>query len=1095
MAVALLANALCTSVLAADDAGVVPHDSLILWLDASNAGTSPLDRGPSDLTTWVDRSGLGNDFQQEHAERSPQWIADGIGGRPAVRFNGVSSLERTGFSGLGSGDQTFHIALVMRGRMAEPLTAQRLLDIQSRAPGASEAAQRHGFWVGFQQSRGIPRLGIAHGDEGEALSPVWDDRPHLLEFVYSGEQGFEIYVDGRRERQAMFNGTHFLGFEREVSVSLGQHARGTGNDSTWLSGDLGEVLIYSRPLSEPERHALGTALTTKYGLATEFAPLPLFERDVAPILAAHCHDCHGQETQESGLDLRTVSSMLQGSRAGPVIVRGHPEFSELVTQLKSGKMPPEGEDPLTPEEIQLVRNWIEADAAADEVVELSRPPSKVTDADRSHWAWQKLGAVTPPAAEGQVLVRNDVDRFVLARLATNGLSFSVDASPERLLRRVWLDLTGQPPSPAEADEFLNDTSEDRYERLITRLLDSQHFGERWGRHWLDVVGYVDVHGSDNDAAIIKELPGKWRYRDYVIRSFNDDKPFNRFLLEQLAGDELYDWRSADEFTPEMLEALIATGFLLSANDDTSQNELNTPDIRHHVLQRTAENVAGSLLALTMQCAKCHDHKYEALSQFDYYRFEAAFAPVFNIRDWVTAEKRTRPDVSDRARSVIDQRNRDIDDRLAAIAGRESEIRDGVRQKLIAANLEQLPEDVRSQLRSAIDTPEDQRSDDQRQLLATHAGLVNVSDEAVNNSLSDEESRELAELAAERGTLESDRQSYGTICFATAEATSPATHVLRRGNYLRPGLEVDPELFEILCSPGEPLVLSDNGGRRLALARALTDSTSLAGQHVARVFVNRIWQQLFGKGIVETSDNFGVSGAAPTHPALLDWLTLRFIEGGWRVKPLIRTILLSATYRQTSTLDPTNSRGAEVDPDNRLLWRMNLRRLDSEQVRDSILTVSGKLDRTLGGPPVPLDPRPDGMVVIKTDGLPTPTTQWRRSVYILARRNYHMTLMRVFDQPIVARNCAYRQHSAVVTQSLALLNDDFVIEQAGYLADRSAAEAPDRTPFARIRTAWRIALGRFPDETELQWCLEFLERGTLNQLCHMLLNTNEFLYVP
>jgi hypothetical protein len=301
-------------------------------------------------------------------------------------------------------------------------------------------------------------------------------------------------------------------------------------------------------------------------------------------------------------------------------------------------------------------------------------------------------------------------------------------------------------------------------------------------------------------------------------------------------------------------------------------------------------------------------------------------------------------------------------------------------------------------------------------------------------------------------------------------------------------------------------------------RAVTDPDSLAGNHVARVFVNRVWQQLFGRGIVETGDNFGVSGTRPTHPELLDWLTLRFIEGGWRVKPLIRLMVLSSTYRQSAKetgekkVDDRKGHPSSIDPQNQLLWRMNLRRLDSEQLRDAILTVSGKLDPTLGGQPIPLQPRPDGMVVLKTDALPAGTTPWRRSVYILARRNYHLTFMRVFDQPIVARNCAVRKPSAVVTQSLALLHDDFMFEQSEFLADRVAKESPGKSTDDRIRTAWRIVLGRSPDDDETGLCRELLKRHTerysktqpqhkqqpkqraLVQLCHMLLNTSEFLYV-
>ncbi len=661
-------------------------------------------------------------------------------------------------------------------------------------------------------------------------------------------------------------------------------------------------------------------------------------------------------------------------------------------------------------------------------------------------------------------MRNDIDRFILARLEAQRLTLSPDAKPEQLVRRAFFDLIGLPPSPSEIDEFLNDENSRRFERLVDRLLASQHFGERWGRHWLDVAGYVDVFGSDNDAAIIKTLPGKWHYRDYVIRSFNADKPFDQFLIEQLAGDELFDWRNAETFTSEILDSLIATTFLLSANDDTNAPELNTPDIRHHVLQRTAENVANSLLATTVQCCRCHDHKYEALSQVDYYQFQSIFARVFNVRDWVVSDKRTRPGVSNTERTAIDRHNATIEGRLKPL-----------QQRL-------------KQLKSAK---------------------------------SESEQTERQSVDAQIAELTARKKSYQTIALAIETQTPAKTHVLRRGDYLRPGLEVEPELFEILRTPDERPAASTSSaaaqvetpttsGRRLKLARLLTDSKSLAGNHVARVFVNRLWQQLFGRGLVETSDNFGVSGSTPSHPTLLDWLTLRFIENGWRVKPLIRYMMLSSVYRQTAKLPDAATEG--TDPENRLLWRMTLRRLDSEQLRDAILTVSGQLDRSLGGPPIPLDPRPDGMVVVKTSALPPGTSANRRSVYILARRNYHMTFLRVFDQPIVARNCAARQSSAVVTQSLALLHDEFVIEQSAALAARVIRESPSNTTSSQVQTAWRITCGRYPDSEELDLCLSLLDRHTkrfagstttgndlrlraLTQLCHMLLNTNEFLYVP
>ncbi|MBX3439621.1 MAG: DUF1553 domain-containing protein, partial [Planctomycetaceae bacterium] len=459
----------------------------------------------------------------------------------------------------------------------------------------------------------------------------------------------------------------------------------------------------------------------------------------------------------------------------------------------------------------------------------------------------------------------------------------------------------------------------------------------------------------------------------------------------------------------------------------------------------------------------------------------------------------------------------IDADVSGLKGQINEIRGRHRERLWTERLQETAEDRRAEVRAALDTPDSKRTTEQKQLAAAHAALA-VTDADVDAVLTPGDREELASAAAQISTRNASRQRYGEIAIATEKAGPVVTHLLRRGNYLRPGLEVEPALFDVLLPLGRagvPLA-EDNpagsSGRRLALARELTNPQSLAGNHVARVFVNRLWQQLTGRGLVATSDNFGASGQPPTHPELLDWLTIQFLRDGWRVKPTIRRIMLSSTYRQTSAADAhaESGRAAEIDPENRLLWRMNLRRLESEQVRDAILTVSGKLDRTVGGEPVPLDPRADGMVVIKTDGLPTPTAQYRRSVYLLARRNYHLTFLQAFDQPVLARTCSLRKPSAVVTQALELMNSDFLLEQADFLAERIASEAGDSID-QQIIAAYAVVLARLPDDEEASLCRGLLERHrerfsvatethadarrrALAQLSRTLLNTTEFLYL-
>ena len=1093
-----------------------PTDGLVLWLDAADVdGDQSLSSDPDDashLSRWVDKSACENHVEQSAIARRPTYHRSALFGKAVVRFHGDDLLDRAKFEGLGTGDRALHVMLVMKAPSHSTHVSQRLLDLRSRAHAKAKPTARHGFWLGYQANRRRIRLGIHNGDEGEARSIAWNDRPNLIEVVYTGQQIFMHFFNGQREVRGEFGGTHFLGFEPEITLAIGQHYGANDHAPTFFEGDLAEVLIYNRTLNGSERREVGTYLTTKYSLDTEYASIPQFERDVRPILATHCIGCHGDETREAGLDLRSVASMLRGGEAGPVIVQGQPAYSEMMAVLKSGKMPPEGNARLTEVEVATLHRWIEAGTPAKQQSILPLLSSQITDEDRQHWAYQKLVFHQPPQVKHKEQVRTPIDRFILEKLEQHELALSIETDRSSLARRAHFDLTGLPPSPEAIDNFVAAESPLAYERLIDSLLDSPHFGERWGRYWLDVAGYVEVNGSDNDAAIIKQLPGKWRYRDYVINSLNEDKPFDRFLMEQLAGDELHDWRAAKHLTPGMRESLIATAFLLCANDDTSANELNTPPIRHRVLQRTAEVVAGNLLALTYGCAKCHDHKYEALSQIDYYRFQAIFAPAFNIKHWITAVEHGRADVSDVEKSAIDRLNAELTSQIDELTKQRSRLREGYRTRLVDTKLAQLPQRIRADTKRALQTAATKRSKTQKTLAAKYEKQLKVSSAEIDAALSDGDTQIVGGISQRIRELEGRRKKYGTIQIVY-EANKPSpTHVLRRGNYLRPGLEVQPALPGILLEqtgtpPVEPA--GPTSGRRLLLARQLTDAESLAGQHVARVIVNRLWQQLIGIGIVETSENFGVSGARPSHPQLLDWLTVRFIRRGWRVKPIIRLIMLSGVYRQSSKVTVPATLAHDVDPANKLLWRMRLRRLDSELIRDAILAVSGALSTNHGGPSTLLDPRPDGMVVIKPDGQPDPQAKWRRSVYILARRNYHLTMLRVFDQPIVATNCMRRSPTAVVTQALALLHDDFIVEQARVFAQRVAGLADP--PNQQIAAAFRLALGRSPDAEESQLCLSLLQRhasrysnqgltpadarlNSLSHMCHMLFNTNEFLYV-
>jgi hypothetical protein len=880
--------------------------------------------------------------------------------------------------------------------------------------------------------------------------------------------------------------------------------------------------------------------------ADEPTRTPQFERDVLPIFTAHCLKCHGLEGRKAGLDLRTVSLILRGGEHGPAIARGSRDESLIFKKVSSREMPQGGEKKLSDAQIQVIGDWIASGnylVTAEERLSAAESQS-VTEQDREFWAFRKLNRAKEPNVRGADRVRTPIDAFIVAKLEEKGLTLSPEAERLTLMRRAYFDLIGLPPAPEEVDAYLTDDAPDAYERLIDRLLQSPHYGERWGRHWLDVAGYADTLGSDNDAAIINMAEGKWRYRDYVVRSFNSDKPFDRFLTEQLAGDELGDWRNAEKFTPEIAELLVATGFLRNAPDTTFAPELNTAVTRYQVLHDTVQIATSSVLGLTVACARCHSHKFDPIPQLDYYRLLAVFTPAMNPQDWQQPDGRALPDVSPAEKAAIDMHNAGIDAQVTDLNKQLATLRHPYEAKLAEAKLAAIPEPIRADTKTAFESPADKRNEIQKYLAGKFEASLKVKPEEVAAALNDGDKAATAKLNGEIAALNSKKRSFGRIqALVDVGAPSP-TYLLRRGNYETPGPVVEPGFLTVLCDlapaeADESAVESSNelqvSGRRLALARWLTGPDSRGAALVARVMVNRVWEHHFGQGLVATPDNFGRAGSPPTHPELLEWLAADFVENGWRVKRLHKLIMTSTVYRQTSgeavgsrqlAVAPKEASDSEpllptansllpssVDPDNALLWRQRLRRLESEVIRDSILAASGKLDRTMGGPAIPLENRPDGMVVVADKGLPTPTSQYRRSLYLLARRNYQPTMLAVFDQPVLATNCTHRTSSAVSLQSLAMLNDGFVLEQADQCSRRVAASAgPARDD--RIEWAFRIALGRKPTATELESSRALIERQTeryakqsspplvpeqaaqkaLANLCQMLLNTNEFLYV-
>jgi len=693
---------------------------------------------------------------------------------------------------------------------------------------------------------------------------------------------------------------------------------------------------------------------------------------------------------------------------------------------------------------------------------------EVSARDKEHWAFRKVRRPTVPVARNAARSNTPIDAFLLKQLDASRLSFSRHADRATLLRRACLDLHGLPPTPKELAEFLADSSPDAFVRQVNRLLASPRFGERWGRHWLDVVGYADTVGYDIDPNGVILSEGKWKYRDYVIRSLNADKPYDRFLTEQLAGDELVDWRHAAQFTEEIREDLIATGYLRTANDNSHEPESNIPLIYYGVLHDTVEMVGNSLFALTVNCARCHSHKFDPIPQRDYYRLMALFTPAYNPNNWKPVfpwkpeiHDRALPDVSTAELTQIERFNAEVDRDVARMRGRMAE--PGCTSALKA---------------------------------------------------------KLMRLVADRSA---QRRRVGRIQAIYDVGPPPVTHLLNRGQFETPGAVVQAGFLSVLCDSSAEAVVSErreaglDSGRRLAFAQWVTRKNSRSAGLVARVFVNRIWQHLFGEGLVRTPENFGVQGEEPTHPELLEWLSAEFQgPAGWRTKPLVRAIMLSAAYQQTSQsvkrlrlnsgsagVDP-----ASVDPENKLLWRMRTKRLEAEAIRDCVLAASGRLDSTIGGPPILLVARPDGLVTIDSSKLWRSGDAVRRSVYLLSRRAYNLSLLSVFDRPFFAVNCPKRDTSVIPLQSLTMLNDEFIAEEADHLASRIGATSGSHEQ--AVRETFALTLARAPTASETRHCIDFLVRqgrafkqaGTpenlaaskaLAQLCRTLYNTSEFLY--
>ena len=723
-----------------------------------------------------------------------------------------------------------------------------------------------------------------------------------------------------------------------------------------------------------------------------------FDRQIRPLLRTHCAECHGPTKQKSGLRLDAKTFAFKGGDHGPVLIAmksGDSELFRRVTRADAEKRMPPGPKPLTADQIGLLKRWI--DAGVD------WPETRADrDAERDkrldHWAWQPVLKVAVPVVNDQS-VANDIDRFIAAKLRERGLKFAPEVDRRTYIRRLSFDLLGLPPTPEAVREFETDPDPLAHEKLVDRMLASPHYGERWARHWLDIAHYADTHGFERD----QRRDHAWRYRDWVIDAFNEDRPYDAFLRDQIAGDALH---------PNDPKGLIATGFLAAGPwDFVGQAETPSPVLKRLAraddLDDMVTQVLAATCAVTINCARCHDHKLDPISQEEYYRLLSVFAGV----------KRGNRPLSPREEKEYNAKREPLEKRLAEIKSK----------------------------------PE---SKDEREALQKQ--LASIPEPA---------------------------RVYGIL-----GETPPEVKRLHRGNTEDPKESVTPGALSCVSNPkpdfgNKPL---GDGERRLAFAEWATHPDHPLTR---RVIVNRLWHHHFGTGLVETPSDFGLGGGLPSHPELLDWLAERLSKEKWSLKAIHRLICLSRTFRQTSV-----ARGGEKsDAGNRLLWRQNPRRLDAESLRDAVLSIGGKLNPKRGGPGYrDFEYKEDYAPVYTYITADTPEL-WRRSIYRFVVRTTPQQFLTTLDCPNSANLTPARTVTTTALQALALLNDEFMLKQAGYFAGRLEKEAGGVRE-KQIRLAFELTFGRVPTADESKAAEALVVKHGLAQLCRFLLNANEFVSI-
>ncbi len=813
-----------------------------------------------------------------------------------------------------------------------------------------------------------------------------------------------------------------------------------------------------------------------------------FEKQVRPLLAARCWKCHGQEKQKASLRLDSAAAVAAGGDSGPAIVPGHPDQSPMIQAIRYAeepKMPPDGK--LSDTEIAALTSWVQQGAiwpaypeaensAADPqgaAILLNAPPAGERD---SLWAFRPVRDPQLPTVDSVNGPQSIIDRFLLAKIHEAGLTCAPPADKQTLIRRAWFDLVGLPPPAEDVEKFVADAAPDAFARLVDQLLASPQYGERWGRHWLDVARYADSGGYETDMY----FRNAWRYRDYVVKSFNDDKPYDRFVQEQIAGDEIWpdDLALGGSYVMpkeklEHLEARIGTG-LYTLGPQIHESNMDAKKLDYERLTDCADTTSSVFLGLTLGCARCHDHKFDPLSQRDYYGLQAIFSgsrevelPLVNgmeIADYKQHYPRiVAIDEARRAYRLFEKR----------VAGRklttdEENEKRALRDKIAAAVLE-LPE-------NAASSPGDKWD-----------GLMEIPTASVLGHF--------------------DGSPSGEV------------HILNRGDLDRPKRRVSPEIPTVLREAThyrDPLGGPTTSRKQLALWLTAADHPL-----TARVMVNRIWQGHFGSGIVPTPNDFGKMGLPPSHPELLDWLAKRFVEQGWSIKRMHRLIMLSGAYQRASAYHDLDN--LAKDADNRYLWRMNRRRLEAEALWDFVHATAGTIHLKLGGRPVVPQLAEDEMSALREPWqwavTADPKEHTRRGLYILVRRNFRFPMFEVFDSPVNSVSVPRRDVTIVAPQTLWSLNNRRAFRQAQEFAGRLVRETGGDIAGC-VDRGWAVALGRKPSETEKAEALALVEKLTVDsslapplddppsdlaklppaqaaalaKLCLAIFNLNEFMFV-